>query len=61
MFNNTTIHTFVFKAMDVNHISCLPAYKLSNNPSKIVGLHSAIHIKINTIVELCVNKYIVDI
>jgi hypothetical protein len=47
--------------MDVNHISCLPAYKLSNNPSKIVGLHSAIHIKINTIVELCVNKYIVDI
>jgi len=47
--------------MDVNHPSCLPFYKLSNDLSKIVGLHFAIHIKINVLVELCVNKYIVDI
>lgn len=56
-----TIHTFVFKAINVNHPSCLPFYKLSNDSSKIIGLHFAIHIEINTLVELCVNKYIVDI
>jgi len=56
-----TIHTFVFKAMDVNHPSCLPFYKLFNDPSKTIGLHSTIHVKINMLVELCVNKYIVDI
>jgi hypothetical protein len=36
---------FIFKAMDINHQSCPPFYKLSNYPNKIVGLHFTICIK----------------
>jgi hypothetical protein len=42
VFVNTLGPTFIFKAMDINHQSCPPSYKLSNDPSKIAGLHSTI-------------------
>ncbi len=35
---------FIFKTMDINHQSCPPSYKLSNEPSKTTGLHSTIYI-----------------
>jgi len=42
--------------MDINHQSCPPCYKLSNDLNKTVGLHSTIHIKIYMLVELCVDN-----
>ncbi len=32
---NTLDPTFIFKIMDINHSSCLPSFKLSNDPNKI--------------------------
>jgi hypothetical protein len=43
--------------MDINHQSWPMFYKLSNDLSKIVGLHSTIHININMLVELFVDNY----
>jgi hypothetical protein len=43
--------------MDINHQSCPPSYKLSNDPSKTMGLHSTIHIKIYVLIELCASNY----
>jgi hypothetical protein len=57
VFTNTLGPTFIFKAMDINHQSCPPSYKFSNNPSKIVGLHSTMNIKKDMLVELCVGNY----
>jgi hypothetical protein len=48
---------FIFKAMDINHQSCPPSYKLSNDLNKTAGLHSTIHIKKHRLVELCVSNY----
>jgi hypothetical protein len=48
VFGNTLGPTFIFKAMDINHQSCPPSYKLSNYPNKTMGLHSTINININT-------------
>jgi hypothetical protein len=45
VFTNTLSHTFIFKAMDINHQSWLPSYKLSNNLSKTTSLHFIFHIK----------------
>ncbi len=56
MFTNTSIPTFLFKAMDINHPSCPPSYKLSNDLSKTIGLHSTIHTK-KLLIELCVSNY----
>jgi hypothetical protein len=39
VFTNTLAPTFIFKAMDINHQSCTPFYKLSNDMNKIVGLY----------------------
>jgi hypothetical protein len=39
VFINTLSPTFIFKAMDINHQSCPPSYKLSNDLSKIASLH----------------------
>jgi len=36
---------FIFKTMDMNHQSCPPSYKLSNDLSKIIGLHFTIQNK----------------
>jgi len=49
--------TFIFKAMDINHLSCLPFYKLLNDPSKTIGLHFTIHIKEDILIESCVDNY----
>jgi hypothetical protein len=39
VFTNTLGLTFIFKAMDINHQSCTPFYKLLNDANKILGLH----------------------
>ncbi len=57
VFTNTSSPTFIFKTMDIDHPSCLPSYKLSNDISKIVCLHFAIHRKKNMLIKLCVGKY----
>jgi len=57
LFINTLSLTFIFKAMDINHQSCLLVKKPSNYPSKTIGLYSTIHIKKNMLVELCANNY----
>jgi hypothetical protein len=44
VFTNTLGPTFIFKAMAINHQSCPPSYKFSNDLSKSLGLHSTIHI-----------------
>ncbi len=56
VFINTSSPTFIFKAMDINHRSCTPFYKLSNDLSKIIGLHFTIHTK-NMLIELCASNY----
>jgi hypothetical protein len=43
--------------MDINHPSCLPSYKLLNDPSKTKSLHYAIHINIYMLIELCAGNY----
>jgi len=43
--------------MNINHQSCPPSYKLSNDLSKTSGLHSIINIKKDMLVELCVGNY----
>jgi hypothetical protein len=45
LFINTLNPTDIFKAMDINHQSCPPSYKLSNDLSKHACLHFIIHIK----------------
>ncbi len=55
VFTYTLGPTFIFKAMDINHQWWPWVYKLSNDPSTIVGLHYTIQIK-NMLVELCVGN-----
>jgi len=57
VFINTLSPMFIFKAMDINHQSCPPFYKLSNDLSEIASLHSTININIYMLVELCVGNY----
>ncbi len=58
VFINTLSPMFIFKTMDINHQSCPPFYKLSNDLSKIASLHSTININIYMLVELCVGNYV---
>jgi hypothetical protein len=48
---------FIFKTMEINYQSCPPAYKLSNDPNRIVDLCFKINIKKYMLVELCVGNY----
>jgi hypothetical protein len=57
VFSNTLGPTIIFKAMDINHQSCLSFHKFSNDLSKIVRLHFTIHIEIYMLVELRVDNY----
>ncbi len=57
VFINTLGPMFIFKAIDINHQSCSPSYKLSNDPSKTVGLHFTICIKKIMLVELSTGNY----
>ncbi len=57
VFTNTLAPTFIFKTMDINHQSCPPSYKLSNDLRKIASLHSTINIKIYMLVKLCVSNH----
>jgi hypothetical protein len=45
VFINRLHPMFIFKAMHINHQSCPPSYKLSNDSSKTTSLHCTIHIK----------------
>ncbi len=58
VFTNTLSLMFIFKETDINHQSCPPSYKLSNDPSKTMGLHSTINIKKDMLGELCANNYV---
>jgi hypothetical protein len=51
-----TLGPIFFKIMDINHQSCPPSYKFSNDLSKITSLHSTIHIK-----EICWLNYVLVI
>jgi hypothetical protein len=57
VFTNTLGPTFIFKAMDINHQSYPPSYKLSNDSNKIASLHYTIHMKKYMLVELCACNY----
>jgi len=57
VFINTLGPTFIFKAMDINHQSCLPSSKLSNDSNKTTCLHSTIHILKDMLVEFCAINY----
>jgi hypothetical protein len=57
VFNKTIDPTFNFKATNIHHHSCPSLYKLPNDPSKFVGLHTTIHIKQDMVVELRVRNY----
>jgi len=46
VFTNTFGPTFIFQAMDINHHSCSPSYKFSNDSNQTTSLHSTIHINI---------------
>jgi len=52
VFTNTLGLKFIFKVMDIHHQSCPPFYKLSNDPSKTMGLHFTIQIKIYVLVTM---------
>jgi len=43
----------IFKAMDINYQSYPPFYKLLNDASKTIGLHSTIQIFKKMLIELC--------
>ncbi len=57
VFANTLGSTFIFKAIDINHQSCPPFYKLLNDANKIIGLHFTIQIFKKMLVEFCVGNY----
>jgi hypothetical protein len=58
VFTNTLSTTFISKAMDINHQSFSPSYKHLNDSSKITSLHFIIHLKKDTLVELCASSYV---
>jgi hypothetical protein len=57
VFTNTLEPMFIFKTMDINHQSCPPSYKFSNDSSKTVGLHSTINIKKDILIKLHASNY----
>ncbi len=52
VFINTLGPTFIFKAMDINHQSCPPSYKLLNDLNRNVGLCATINIFKNVLVTM---------
>jgi hypothetical protein len=57
VFTKTWGPTFNFKAKDIHHHSCPTSFKHLNDQSKIVGLHSIIHIKQDILIKQCPRKY----
>jgi hypothetical protein len=57
VFNKIIDSTFNFEATNIHHHSCPSSYKLPNDSSKIVGLHTTIPIKQDMVVELCARNY----
>jgi hypothetical protein len=39
LFTKTLSPMFIFKAMNINHQSCPPSYKLSNDLNNIISFH----------------------
>jgi hypothetical protein len=57
VITNTLGPTFIFKTMDINHQSCPPSYKLSNDTSKTTNLHSTINRRKYMLVKLCASNH----
>jgi hypothetical protein len=57
VFPNTLGPMFIFKTTDINHQSCPPSCKLSNDLNRTAGLHFTICIKKDMLIELCVSNY----
>jgi hypothetical protein len=56
-FENTKGQQYVFDAIDKHNDTCPKHFKLKNDSSQKVGLHSKIQIKICMLIELCVGNY----
>ncbi len=57
VLNKTTSPTFNFEVTNIHHHSYPSSYKLLDDPSKTIDLHTTIHIKQGMVVELCVGNY----
>jgi hypothetical protein len=57
VFSKTYGPTFNFETIDIHHHSYPSSYKLPDDSSKTVGLHTTIHIKQNMVVKLCAQNY----
>jgi hypothetical protein len=57
VFSKTLSPTFNFETKDIHHHSCPTSFKLLNDRSKILGLHSIIHIKQDILIKRCARNY----
>jgi hypothetical protein len=57
LFQNMKGQKYVFDVDDQHHDTCPKHFKLKNDPSQTIGLHSKIQIKIGMLIELCVGNY----
>ncbi len=57
IFQNIKGQGYVFDADNQHHDTCLKHFKLKNDSSQIIGLHSKIQIKIGMLIELCARNY----
>jgi hypothetical protein len=53
VFQNTKRQEYVFDVNDQHNDTCLKLFKLENDSSQTVGLHSKIQIKIGMLIKLC--------
>jgi hypothetical protein len=57
VLNKSIGPTFNFEVTNIHHHSYPSSYKLLDDPSKTIDLHTIIHIKQGMVVELCVGNY----
>jgi hypothetical protein len=57
VFQKTKGQEYVFDANDQHHDTCPKHFKLKNDSSQTVGLHSKIQIKIRMLIKLCAGNY----
>jgi hypothetical protein len=57
VFQNTKGQEYVFDIDDQQHDMCPKHFKLNNDSSQTIGLHSKIQIKIGMLIELCARNY----
>jgi hypothetical protein len=56
-FQNIKRQEYVFDIDDQHHDTCPKHFKLKNDQSQTIGLHSKIQIKIGMLIELCDRNY----